>query len=122
MDVTVVTFDGGIEDFPLLVQTVDNLIDGGVRRLVIDLEPLPFINSAALGYLLSAQQHVQREDGRLALCRVSRGIQNVIRLANLDDFLRFFEDEDAAVSYVWEDGSQAKRPPRTERRHLRGAV
>ena len=35
--VVVIEFDGEIEDFPILIQTVDNLIASGTRHLVLDL-------------------------------------------------------------------------------------
>ena len=62
MDVVVISFDGGIEDFPLLIQSVDGLIADGTRHLAIDLHTLPFINSAALGYLLCGDRARYRAD------------------------------------------------------------
>jgi anti-sigma B factor antagonist len=83
MDVIVIEFDGGIDGFPLLIQTVDNLVADGCRHLVIDLAPLPFINSAALGYLIKVAKTLEACGGALALARVQPAIENVIHLTNL---------------------------------------
>ena len=37
MEVTLLTFDGPIDEFPALIQTADTLVADGVRRLGIDL-------------------------------------------------------------------------------------
>ena len=71
MDVVVVDFDGQIEDFPVLIQTVDGLVADGVKGIVIDLQTLPFINSAALGYLVSAQKNLEDVGGRRVAARWS---------------------------------------------------
>ena len=64
MDVVVITFDGEIADFPVLVQSVDNLIADGTQHMVIDLHTLPFINSAALGYLVEPEAQDGSPEGR----------------------------------------------------------
>lgn len=100
MDVVVITFDGQIEDFPVLVQTVDQLIDDGVRRLVIDLHTLPFINSHALGYLVKAYKGLREQDGEFALCRVQPAILNILEMTNLDALFPTFQTIEEAVDHL----------------------
>ena len=40
MSIVVINFDGEIEDFPVLVQSIDNLVASGTRRMVLDLDSL----------------------------------------------------------------------------------
>ncbi len=116
MDVIVITFDGQIDDFPVLVQTVDNLIADGARHLVIDLHTLPFINSAALGFLIKAQKSMEREGGELALARVQPAIQNILQMTSLDQVFPTFQDIQEAVGYLGGDATEpvaeGKRPVR----------
>lgn len=117
MDVVVITFDGEIADFPVLVQSVDNLIADGTRHLVIDLHTLPFINSAALGYLVKARANLERMDGEMALARVQPAIQNILEMTGLDAVFPTFQTTEEAVDHLGGDpteGSPAdgKKPVR----------
>jgi anti-anti-sigma factor len=103
MDVVVIEFDGGIDEFPLLIQTVDNLVADGCRHLVIDLEPLPFINSAALGYLIKVAKTLTACGGALALARVQPAILNVIDLANLTPMFPNHPTVEAAIASLGGD-------------------
>ena len=97
MDIVVVEFEGGIDQFPRLIQTVDGLLADGERKLVIDLATLPFINSAALGYLVKTQQTLNDLKGRLALVRVQQAIRNILTVTHLMPLFSLFDSVDAAV-------------------------
>ena len=100
MEIVVVEFEGGIGDFPQLVQTVDNLIASGTRRLVVDLCTLPFINSAALGYLIRAVKNITAQGGQMTLARVQPAIQKILAITNLDQFFPSFQTVEEAVSHL----------------------
>lgn len=118
MDVVVISFDGGIEDFPLLIQSVDGLIADGTRHLAIDLHTLPFINSAALGYLLKAQKSMEREGGEMALARIQPAIQQILEMTNLDVVFPAFETIEEAIGYLGGDVNQpAAEGSRPVRQH-----
>jgi anti-sigma B factor antagonist len=103
MDVTVIEFQGEIDDFPALVQSVDNRIAGGDRRLIVDLHALPFINSAALGYLIRAHKNMEQEGGELALARVQPAIVRILEMTHIDEILPAFETVEEAVAYLGGD-------------------
>ena len=119
MDVVVITFDGEISDFPVLIQSVDNLIADGTRHLVIDLHSLPFINSAALGYLVNARTNLERQQGELALARVQPAIQNILAMTGLDTVFPAFQTVDEAVQYL--GGDVTESTPTEGRRAVRKA-
>ncbi len=103
MDVVVITFDGRIEDFPVLIQTVDGLIADGTRRLAIDLNALAFINSAALGYLIKAHKAMEDQGGEMALCRLQPAIHKILEMTQLDQVFPAFETVDEAIVYLGGD-------------------
>jgi anti-sigma B factor antagonist len=102
-DVVVIAFDGGIQDFPVLIQTLDGMIADGQRHFAIDLASLPFINSAALGYLVKAYKHLQAEGGELALCSVQPAIATILEMTQLDQVFPVFATEEEAVAYLGGD-------------------
>jgi anti-anti-sigma factor len=105
MSIVAITFDGQIDDFPLLVQSVDNLVADGTRRLVIDLESLPFINSAALGYLVKLHKTMEHHGGEVALCNLRPALRHILEITDLDVVIPAFESLEEAVDYLGGDAS-----------------
>jgi anti-sigma B factor antagonist len=104
-DVIVIGFDGGIQDFPVLVQTLDGLVADGHRRIALDLGSLPFINSAALGYLVKAAKHLHDRDGRMALFRVQPAVRTILAMTQLDEVFSVFGTEAEAVTNLGGDAT-----------------
>jgi anti-anti-sigma factor len=117
MDVVVIEFDGEIEDFPILIQTVDNLIASGTRHLVLDLQGLPFINSAALGYLIKAQQAMEQEGGEIALSRLEPALTKILEMTDLDVIFPAFETIEEAVDFMSAAAEAEGVEERAYRRH-----
>lgn len=107
MEVTVLSFDGQIDDFPALIQAVDGLLETHVKRLVIDLHGLPFINSAALGYLVKVNSELSADGGELALCQLQPALARIFEMTQLDQIFPTFQDVDEAVAYL---GGDVSRP------------
>ena len=107
MEVTVLSFDGQIDDFPALIQAVDGLLANGVKRLAIDLHGLPFINSAALGYLVKANKQLAADAGEMALCRLQPALIRIFEMTQLDQLFPTFQDVEEAVAYL---GGDPTRP------------
>jgi len=65
------------------------LIDGGVEKLVLDLEALEYISSIGFRALLLAAKRLQSEDGGLRICNITGNVKEVfnMRLAE-DQFLK----------------------------------
>jgi anti-sigma B factor antagonist len=97
MDIVVVELKGGIADFPLLIQTVDGLINDGERRIVLDLGSLPFMNSSALGYLIKTRSVLLERGGQLALARLQQAIRNILVVTNLESLFALYDTADQAL-------------------------
>ena len=107
MEVTVLSFDGQIDDFPALIQAVDGLLENQVKRLAVDLHGLPFINSAALGYLVKVNKQMAADGGELALCSLQPALLRIFEMTQLDQLFPTFQDIDEAVAYL---GGDPTRP------------
>jgi len=104
-DVIVIGFDGGIEDFPVLVQTLDGLVADGHRHIALDLGSLGFINSAALGYLVKAYKHLHDRGGRMVLFRVQPAVALILSMTQLDQVFAVFDTEAQAVTHLGGDAT-----------------
>ena len=70
-----------------LRRELDRHLDAGRRVLHIDTAAVSFIDSTALGELITASQCCRREHGALILTRVPARMRRVITLAGLEDLL-----------------------------------
>jgi anti-anti-sigma factor len=71
--------------------------DAGRSRLVLNLDGVVFLASAALGRLVTLMHKVRSAGGRLVLCRVTRNIEELLQVTHLADLLLVYGDEQEAV-------------------------
>jgi anti-sigma B factor antagonist len=69
----------------------------GRSRLVLNLDGVVFLASIALGKLVRLMQKTRAAGGRLVLCKVSRNLEEVLRVTHLADILVSYSDEQEAV-------------------------
>lgn len=82
----------------LLREKVENLIEAGHRRIVLDLADVPYVDSAGLGEIVRCYTALSRKKGRLKLRNPSKRIQDLLAVTKL---LSFFGDDDE-----WPEGSE----------------
>jgi anti-sigma B factor antagonist len=66
---------------------VDRLLDGPVRRLVIELSDLEFIDSTGFSLLVSLTERTQASGAELVLRRPSEPVARALRVTGLDEVL-----------------------------------
>lgn len=81
-----------------------DLAAAGQRAIVIDLGRVGFLDSSALGAVLSGLKALG-PDGRLSLCALSPRVRHVVELTRLDRIVQLFESREAALA--WERGRNA---------------
>jgi anti-sigma B factor antagonist len=88
------------------VQSVDELrarlneaIDAGNKRIVMDLAEVSFIDSLSLSALVVARRKLG-DDGRLAIVAVHEYVQLILQATGLEQVLDVFETREAAVAFV----------------------
>jgi anti-sigma B factor antagonist len=69
---------------PRLAATVDELLDVGFARIVVDLRPLTFLDSAGLQTLISTAESAERRGCALSLVRGSRNVDHIFELTATD--------------------------------------
>jgi anti-sigma B factor antagonist len=79
---------------PQLTAVLDDLLEVGVGRIVVDLRSLTFLDSAGVHALVSAHRSAERRGGVLSLVRGPHHVQRVFELTARDSVLAF---DDAGV-------------------------
>ena len=69
---------------PALRSRVEELIRDGVRRLLVDLERVDFLDSSGLSALVTALKVMQEVDGRMALVCTRDAVLKVFTVTGLD--------------------------------------
>lgn len=66
------------------------LFEEGQRQLVLDLESVPFVDSAGFGLFIAMQKQYQQVGGRIHYANVPRNVESVVKLSRLQNFIRIF--------------------------------
>jgi anti-anti-sigma factor len=69
---------------PAVRATLQELIEQGRRKIVLDLEAVPFIDSSGLAALVSGLRLARHHGGNIALSGAQAQAQTVFRLTMLD--------------------------------------
>lgn len=88
-DIAVLTPPGDVDiaSVPVLRRRLDNLIDRGVRRVVINCQAVGFIDSTGLAFLLTRARELMRREGLLSLVNASDEVVRFLEIARLVDIL-----------------------------------
>jgi anti-sigma B factor antagonist len=97
---TVVTVAGEVDVAagPELREELVPLIEGGAHRLVIDLEPVDFIDSTGLGVLVGAVRRARAADGDVRLVCTNPRILKIFGVTGLDQVFVIAATVDEAVA------------------------
>ncbi|HEY4321889.1 MAG TPA: STAS domain-containing protein [Gemmatimonadales bacterium] len=85
-DVTVVTVDGQliVANRQELKQLMQDALDRGARRFVVDFTPTAYIDSSGLGALVSISKRVREAGGDLRLAGLNEDLRSLFELTKLD--------------------------------------
>jgi len=90
---------GGDETVELR-QAVAGFLDRGYERLLIDLSNVTYLNSTAIGVLVSAHTSYSRRGWQVKLCGVNKNINNIFVITKLTLVFDVLETrEQAAKSF-----------------------
>ena len=99
-DVVVLDLTGKLtigEGDELLKERISNLIQQGHRKLLLNLEGVPYVDSAGLGEIVRTYTTVSRQGGKLKLVNLTKRITDLLAITKLLTVLETYESEDEAV-------------------------
>jgi anti-anti-sigma factor len=98
-DVTLVAFAGNLDSntSPQAQQTLDGILAGGGRKLVIDFTALDYISSAGLRVLLGTAKRLRGTGGALRLFGLNETVREVFQISGFSTILAVFATEADAL-------------------------
>lgn len=72
------------------------------NKLVIDLGKVTYLNSTALGVLISAHANFAKRDGQVILCNISKSIENIFVITKLTLVFQITQTLDEAIKLISE--------------------
>jgi len=88
-----VNIDNG-KDLWIFFKTI---IDGGVKKIIINLKDLDFIDSSGIGILINTAKLIRSKNGEFVMCNSSPDIKNVFKIINLQNFIKVYNTEHEAI-------------------------
>ena len=79
---------------------IQDEIDKGVKRFLIDLSEVQWLSSAWLGWLVAWQRLTEQGGGRIAFAGVNDGIKKILDATRLSGWLQVFDTVPDALDYL----------------------
>ena len=86
--------------YPMLADfsgAVSALIAGGARRILIDLGPVTYVDSATIGCFMDLYRTISGVGGSLKLAGVQKRVETMLTMTGTQNFIQLFSDEASAV-------------------------
>ena len=99
-DVTVLDLKGKMtlgEGDELLKDKINSLLSAGKKKLLLNLEGVPYIDSAGLGEVVRTYTTVSRQGGSLKLLNLTKRIEDLLLITKLLTVFDTFDSEAEAV-------------------------
>jgi len=99
-DVTILDLSGKMtlgEGDEMLKTTINNLLAAGVKKLVLNLENVPYIDSAGLGEVVRTHTTVSRQGGSLKLLNLTKRIEDLLSITKLLTVFETYDSEAEAI-------------------------
>jgi anti-sigma B factor antagonist len=99
-DVTVLDLKGKMtlgEGDELLKDKINSLLASGKKKLLLNLEGVPYIDSAGLGEVVRTYTTVSRQGGSLKLLNLTKRIEDLLSITKLLTVFDTFDSEAEAV-------------------------
>ena len=99
-DVTILDLKGKMtlgEGDELLKDKINSLIHQGQKKLLLNLEGVPYIDSAGLGEIVRTYTPVSRQGGNLKLVNLTKRITDLLSITKLLTVFETFETEPEAL-------------------------
>jgi anti-sigma B factor antagonist len=100
-DVTILDLKGKMtlgEGDELLKDKINSLIHQGQKKLLLNLEGVPYIDSAGLGEIVRTYTTVSRQGGNLKLVNLTKRITDLLSITKLLTVFETFDSEKDAVA------------------------
>jgi anti-sigma B factor antagonist len=81
----------------LLREKIASLVNAGQKNLLLNLDGVPYIDSAGLGEMVRSYTTVSRQGGKLKLLNLTKRIEDLLSITKLLTVFETFESEAEAI-------------------------
>lgn len=81
----------------LLKDKINSLLQQGQRKVVLNLEEVPYIDSAGLGELVRTYTTISRQSGSLKLLNLTKRITDLLSITKLLTVFETYDNETDAI-------------------------
>ncbi|MHC4563215.1 MAG: STAS domain-containing protein [Planctomycetota bacterium] len=98
-DVLVISADGGLnrQTSSQFTEDVLQLIDTGVRKILIDCQQLTYISSYGLAVLLRMHKRAAKAGGQVSMANVHSAVADLLNLTRLNRVFHIYPDTERAL-------------------------
>jgi anti-sigma B factor antagonist len=98
-DVAIIVLGGEVDIYsaPQFKETLVQGIDEGARRIIVDLTGVSFIDSTALGVLVSGAKRVRPQNGGLDIVCSDENITRIFEITGLDRIFGIYPTKEDAL-------------------------
>ena len=82
----------------LLKDKINSLIQQGHKKLILNLEGVPYVDSAGLGEIVRTYTTVSRQGGNLKLLNLTKRIEDLLSITKLLTVFDTYDSEQDAIS------------------------
>lgn len=100
-DVSVVRVQEARMLYPILqdfADTVSSLVQQGQRKVLIDLSPVTYVDSATIGCFMDLYRQVSAGGGQLKLSGVQKRVETMLTMTGTLNFIDVHPDADTALA------------------------
>ncbi|GAB4378937.1 MAG: hypothetical protein Kow0042_27870 [Calditrichia bacterium] len=105
-DVAILTVSGNMMGGPetsALHEKVKSLIADGIKKVVIDLKGVKWMNSSGLGVLMACMTSLNNAGGKLKLASVTEKVKSLLMITQLMRIFDTYENADRAAASFYEE-------------------
>ena len=99
-DVTIIDLKGKIlmgEGIDELRNTIKELLENGVKKILLNFEDVPYLDSTGLGEVVRSYTSVKKADGQIKIVNLTNKVKDLLSVTKLITVFETFEDEDKAL-------------------------
>jgi anti-sigma B factor antagonist len=100
-DIVIIDLSGRItmgEACAAIRDEIHDQIGNGIRKVVLNLADVSYIDSAGLGELTAAYTSVKNRDGQLKLLNLIKRVQDLMQITKLYTVFDVYDDENKAIA------------------------
>jgi anti-anti-sigma factor len=100
-DVAVVRVQEARMLYPILADfasTVSGLVQQGEKKVLIDLTPVTYLDSATIGCLMDLYRQISNAGGRVKLSGVQKRVETMLTMTNTQNFIEVHPDAESALA------------------------